>query len=116
MSTPIAPARAPFTAEHCACGKCGRIYPRHALLAGRGRHLGEHPEHEYAPCGHSQTWYGRRAVRACAHCGDPLPPDAPADCVECADCFEWLSSTCREDWQEAELEGFAVVSDPALAA
>jgi hypothetical protein len=41
-----------------ACGGCGAVYHRTATRRGRGRHLGEHPEHDYAPCGCSQTWFG----------------------------------------------------------
>lgn len=41
-----------------ACGHCGAVYHRRAVYRGRGRHLGEHPEHDYAPCGCSQTWFG----------------------------------------------------------
>jgi hypothetical protein len=85
------------TEDLFACGACGQLYRRRQLRAGRGRHLGEHPDHEYAPCGHSQTWFGRRPVRACAHCGDPLPADTPPHVPECAPCFEWLSSTSGED-------------------
>lgn len=40
------------------CGACGALYHVGALRPGRGRHLDEHPEHRYAPCGHSQDWHG----------------------------------------------------------
>jgi hypothetical protein len=68
MSAPsVRVMRLHFAADLYACGACGRPYRRGELYAGRGRHLDEHPEHEYAPCGHSQTWCGFR----------PLPSGGP---------------------------------------
>jgi hypothetical protein len=58
-----------FDTDFFACGKCGALYHVNHAYDGRGRHLGEHPEHEYAPCGHSQTWFGRRPVYI-----EPEPP------------------------------------------
>jgi len=97
MLTPSTQSAYVSTADLRACGACGQVYRSGQLRDGRGRHLGEHPEHRFAPCGHAQTWYGSHAVRACAHCGDPLPVGSPTAVVECSPCFEWLNSTCGED-------------------
>ena len=59
--------------EFRACGHCGAVYHRRARYRGRGRHLGEHPEHEYAPCGHSQTWFGARAHFPAPPAPEPEP-------------------------------------------
>ena len=40
------------------CGACGALYHTRELYPGRGRHLDEHPDHDHAPCGHSQDWFG----------------------------------------------------------
>jgi len=63
MPTPIA-SRLRADQEHLACAECGAVYHRTQLFRGRGRRLWEHPEHEYAPCGHSQTWFGWRVTPA----------------------------------------------------
>jgi hypothetical protein len=52
-----------------ACGYCRQPYHVRMVYPGRGRHLGEHPEHRYAPCGHSQDWFGSTAVYV-----EPEPP------------------------------------------
>lgn len=41
-----------------SCNECGGVYHRLELRPGKGRKLGEHPDHQFAPCGHSITHYG----------------------------------------------------------
>jgi hypothetical protein len=85
-------------AEFYACGHCGQLYHRGSVYPGRGRDLGEHPEHEYAPCGHSQTWHGRRPVEV-----EPEPPTG-------LEFFEPDREPAEPDYGGA-FDGFTVTSD-----
>jgi hypothetical protein len=51
--------------EHLiVCKRCGHTADKSEFRAGRGRHLGEHPDHRYCPaCGQSITWYGYRTAK-----------------------------------------------------
>lgn len=71
------------------CGGCGLLYHVQELRSGRGRHLGEHPEHRYAPCGHSQDWHGWEPAE--------VEPDPPFG-------LEFFDP-------EPDLDGLAVASD-----
>jgi hypothetical protein len=44
------------------CGACGQADRPQQFHPGRGRHLQEHPDHLYCPCGASITWYGYQRV------------------------------------------------------
>ncbi len=47
------------------CHKCGHSGPSATFYHGRGRDVGEHPEHRYCPaCRASITWHGARLVPA----------------------------------------------------
>lgn len=58
--TPSTPAVAPDEFYHC--GACRALFLGRELRPGTGRAQFEHPEHLYAPCGCSQTWFGCTAA------------------------------------------------------
>ncbi len=105
---PPHPRRAP---DCYACKGCGRLFRLDQLQWGRGRHLGQHPEHQYAPCGDSVTWWGKIPLW-------DVPPFIPADPPED------LNDDLDDEWDAAPLDpldslpdyggafdGFIVTSD-----
>lgn len=43
--------------QRCGAHGCYCLFTIRDLRYGAGKHFGEHPEHQYAPCGHSYTFY-----------------------------------------------------------
>lgn len=48
----------PDEADFRTCGACGALYHIRELRPGYGLELAEAPDHEHAPCGHSQDLFG----------------------------------------------------------
>lgn len=57
MRIPVLP-----DSELLRCGCCLALCSRYEVRHGRGRSVGEHPDHYFGPCGHSLSFYGVRAA------------------------------------------------------
>ena len=66
------------------CGHCGFKARPNAFYPGRGRDIGEHPEHTYCPqCGVSIDWYGYKVIRE----------ETQGICDECEG-YDWYRHGC----------------------
>lgn len=81
------------------CGGCGVIHHLSERFQGRGKAIGEHPLHVYAPCGCSQSWYTARIAPVCPCCGI-----GQMEAGQCGACAEYDSETFDADRCEEEAE------------
>lgn len=65
------------------CGGCARLFHSLELYAGRGKHLGEHPDHQFAPCGCDVSYSGSSPVAVAAPAARNEVMDRAGLCRSC---------------------------------